>query len=684
MVKCVTGCGASARLGLKSDGVKTHCSKCGDKSTMVDFYEYPCEFEDCIKNSSYAYEVEYSSEEDDDIIVSLGIEPGEDPNDYITKKEQKALKLAKSLKKTKYAAQRRLPSGKPMPLRCATHGKLVGMICVTEKLCEFKNPKCKNKATYGNGKKTFCKEHAGELPKIKRGLCNFPCPKYASYGYPDTRKPLRCIQHILPEMEDVKSQRCVTCNLTRASFNLEGLPAKYCVNCATPEMLGVNNKKCITEGCTTQPSFNYDGGKPLFCGKCKLDEMINVRGNRCDGVTNDKKCGRQALYGNEYEKPSKCSDHKTDNMVRIYKPLCSFELGCDIEPSYGFPGGRFERCSAHREKGMITRNKLCQYEGGCNVIARYGFFGERSLRCKEHILPGMITKKVCCIEENCLNSASYGIDKKLYCKKHMDPATMKDLTNLYCKFPDCTSRAKCGLPGNQSTMCIKHAEKGMILRPNPNCTTKGCGGIAIYGKDNSMERCELCKYEDDENLVEKPCVSCHIDAILDNNDMCFVCVKNTESPIRLRKQNALMNYLDAFGHVGVSTDRRVPDSCNREKPDRIFYFGHKVVIIECDENQHRNYPEFCEKIRMRNISQDFGEQPVYFIRFNPDKYLPDQSRKLSVQPINVRYDLLKQLLDGIRDEKIVLPHEKCSALYMYYDGWDGDMNNWVFLDKYEK
>ncbi len=39
---------------------------------------------------------------------------------------------------------------------------------------------------------------------------------------------------------------------------------------------------------------------------------------------------------------------------------------------------------------------------------------------------------------------------------------------------------------------------------------------------------------------------------------------------------------------------------------------------ECDENQHQDYS--CENKRIMELFRDFGNRPVVFIRFNPDKY----------------------------------------------------------------
>ena len=42
------------------------------------------------------------------------------------------------------------------------------------------------------------------------------------------------------------------------------------------------------------------------------------------------------------------------------------------------------------------------------------------------------------------------------------------------------------------------------------------------------------------------------------------------------------------------------------------------MIIECDEDQHKNYN--CENKRVMELFQDLGNRPLVMIRFNPDKY----------------------------------------------------------------
>jgi hypothetical protein len=60
---------------------------------------------------------------------------------------------------------------------------------------------------------------------------------------------------------------------------------------------------------------------------------------------------------------------------------------------------------------------------------------------------------------------------------------------------------------------------------------------------------------------------------------------------------------------------------------------------------------------------------VYFIRWNPDDYIPENINK---QPeiLKKRYKLVGDLIHSILKETTALPgNALVSVLYMYFDGW---------------
>lgn len=312
------------------------------------------------------------------------------------------------------------------------------------------------------------------------------------------------------------------------------------------------------------------------------------------------------------------------------KKFCSYGT-CIREPLYGFNNN--ERCYYHKEKGMtcIIKKYVCIYDK-CNKMPNFNLPGKPAKFCATHKTPDMINI-------------------------HLKP----------CIYNMCKTPPLYGKPGSKPSHCSKHREPGMIKRPNGKCIQ--CKSPAIYGSNFTAQHCEEHKEEHKQNLVERNCRSCNLIMILDNDNYCEYCNPITFKTARLAKQNALMDFLDTVGLHGTSTDTIIDHGvCGKERPDRVFDFGDKVVLLECDEHQHRDRPSDCEHTRMINLSQSFGGLPVYFIRWNPDNYSPlhDSSTIASIQQ---RHSSVAQLILDIQRDITPLPHALLSVCYMYYDGW---------------
>ena len=255
---------------------------------------------------------------------------------------------------------------------------------------------------------------------------------------------------------------------------------------------------------------------------------------------------------------------------------------------------------------------------------------------------------------------------------------MKDIKHPLC---DCGVRAYYGKPGTNCSACYTHRIPGMIRRSNSKC--KRCSAPAIYGRNYQNLHCEKHKVEGEENYVEQICTSCGLTMILDAIGKCEYCNPETYNRRRLEKQNALMEYLDKHKLPGTSTDKIVDGGvCGKERPDRIYDCGEFVIILECDENQHKERSCECEQTRMVNIAQSFGGTPVYFIRFNPDHYSPYDD-EADCEKLQKRYSTLTKFIKDTMSKSIKLPHAFASAFYMYHDGWKIlQEENWAVLSPF--
>jgi hypothetical protein len=171
---------------------------------------------------------------------------------------------------------------------------------------------------------------------------------------------------------------------------------------------------------------------------------------------------------------------------------------------------------------------------------------------------------------------------------------------------------------------------------------------------------------------------------LDKENKCENCNPESFATARLAKQNAIMAYLDGRGLQGSSTDIMVDNGiCGKERPDRVYDFGDKIVVFECDESQHDDRQCLCEQTRMVNIGQTFGGVPVYFIRWNPDDYSPESDRKMP-EELAKRNKLLADLIRDIKNNKHALPKALVSVIYLYYDGWSSlAEEEWHILTSFE-
>ena len=437
-------------------------------------------------------------------------------------------------------------------------------------------------------------------------------------------------------------------------------------------MVDVVNKRCEHEGCDFRPYFDIKGGKGRFCSQHKTAEMVDVKHKRCEHEE-----GCDSLNPSFDIKGSKkgrfCSAHRTAEMVDVKSKRCEHQ-GCDSQPTFNIKGskkGRF--CSQHKTAEMVdVKNKRCNFEGCDSLNPVFDIKGGKGHFCALHKTAEMVdVRNKRCEHEVCDSlNPSFDINggKGRFCAKHKT-AEMVDVRKKRCEHEECETKASYGIPGHQKSHCFPHRQKGMIRRPNAKCCHSKCKEMAIWGTNWVPKHCEAHKTPEDKNLVERPCASCGLIYVLNDSNKCEYCNPESFETSRLAKQNALMSSLDYRNLVGESTDKKIDNGiCGAERPDRVYDFGDKILVLECDENQHQDRACLCEQTRMVNIGQSFGGIPVYFIRFNPDDYSPENDRK-NPEELNKRYKLLGDLICDIKNNKHSMPQNLVSVIYLYYDGW---------------
>jgi hypothetical protein len=215
---------------------------------------------------------------------------------------------------------------------------------------------------------------------------------------------------------------------------------------------------------------------------------------------------------------------------------------------------------------------------------------------------------------------------------------MVNVINKICEKENCKTRAHFGYCGTSPSHCNQHKLDYMINKPKRTCIGNEddeCKEMAMYGKSEPLH-CEEHKLHDEICWLVKKCSHCGRDKeILNKDNLCGICCENPfyEESKRTNKlkETIMVKYLRSNIKEGneILADRIIDSTCNLYRPDILYDYGTHIVVVECDENQHKNYPwescslnkslEHMEEKRMYEIMIAYG-LPAIFIRWNPDNF----------------------------------------------------------------
>lgn len=527
------------------------------------------------------------------------------------------------------------------------------------------------------------------------------CIVWPSYNYDNKKTGIYCVKHKKPNMVLVGIKTCqkIDCD-HQPTYNYAGEKIGiYCSQHSLDNMVDVYNKKCIEEGCKTQPVFNFFGEKKgIYCVKHKKSKMVNVSHAKC----RKEGCPTQPTFNFKGElKPITCSKHKDKGMINVVRKLC-IENGCETCPTFNFKGEKKGiYCAKHKKLDMIiVGGKQCIFDG-CSTTPCYNYKGEKGrIYCYEHKLENMINiKDKTCNEHDCpiLPTFNYKGEKTgIYCNQHKIE-NMVDVTRKLCIGKNCIHRPSFGIPGNDAIYCREHIEDGMIYHPKTLCIENKCAQIAIYGIDKKQQHCEEHKKKGEINLIEHICNSCKLPNILNSKKLCYSCDPINGVKLRLGKQLQVKNYLDQNKLKYIESDKVINGGvCVKHRPDFTFDCTTHYIVLEIDEEQHKNttnncnckfnkciiennnfdkdkYINYnhsckCDFTRMIDISQALG-MPTIFIRYNPDKFkLKDKDEDITFATrMKELGTYLKHYmkLDINEINKIGF----LSIMYLYFDGY---------------
>jgi hypothetical protein len=107
------------------------------------------------------------------------------------------------------------------------------------------------------------------------------------------------------------------------------------------------------------------------------------------------------------------------------------------------------------------------------------------------------------------------------------------------------------------------------------------------------------------NVIHPTCKSvwCNIQIRNKYDGYCLFCYINLfpDKPVSHNyktKEFAVVDFVkNKFPEITWISDKTVKDGCSRKRPDLLLDLGYQVLIVEIDENQHRDYDCSCENKR---------------------------------------------------------------------------------------
>lgn len=144
--------------------------------------------------------------------------------------------------------------------------------------------------------------------------------------------------------------------------------------------------------------------------------------------------------------------------------------------------------------------------------------------------------------------------------------------------------------------------------------------IALY--------CKICALPEMTNVKSKKCINkwCNIQISNKYNGYCSNCYYDKYSdipkPINYKiKESYISNYIiNEYSNYHFIIDKTILNGSSNRRPDILLNLEDKIIIIEIDENQHKQYDNIYEMNRLEEISNDVRNKNIICIRINPDGY----------------------------------------------------------------
>lgn len=241
----------------------------------------------------------------------------------------------------------------------------------------------------------------------------------------------------------------------------------------------------------------------------------------------------------------------------------------------------------------------------------------------------------------------------------------QQISNTICISKNCKETASYGLLFEDHIHCSTHYKYNEYQNNKPICSKNKCDKIPCYtdNNENYPIRCAQHKLSRDRYKIDKcACNSCGLSFYMNSNSDCNDCSRFFYRKVNKSYTYDLESLLDKNGFKFFN-DTMTQYGYDVFKHDYIIECNKYLIIIECDENQHKHYSEECEQARMIALFKSYKDKHLTFIRYNPNNYLNqfgNIKKGFSIENNNRLINLIKSL-------KSNPPNDPLTVVYLCYD-----------------
>ena len=376
---------------------------------------------------------------------------------------------------------------------------------------------------------------------------------------------------------------------------------------------------CHIEGCLIVGSIKLANGT-FSCALHKDGDVIGHTSLKCKY----KGCDIQPWYGGPVDKTrTYCKVHveevfKPDQIIDFHKKCVKCGEG---RVRYRKEGGSYDYCTNCKEEGMESCEKKC-IEEGCTVQANYGKKGGKVIHCAVHSTLDEYCLYYLC--QTCNKIANYGYEKRTHCAE-CKKADMHCITAGKCSIDECYNHGLFGTDDILERFCSIHKSDEMYDMHHKRCNVLECNAQAYKGDECSLHSGRNTKIKNKENELTTALIN---------------------AGVEFKRGLAIES-----GQFGLPKNYQI---------DFRIYGSKRVLILECDESQHRADAYENDNLRMYCIANQYKH--VTFIRFNPDTFrVNGKINRTSYK------DRINLLLDVIKKEQQLILDDNLRIVKICYD-----------------